>query len=376
MSKKSKKPKSRKIGPNFYPSMDAWFAESEIFVSIFRRKRIRLANGRENGELAEKEFQRIMRIVESRNLGDDRRIDTLVEEHLQWFRDEVERGKVKQRRLEIKRAYLSDFCTHFGNRRVTEFLNGAGYMLFDDWLVAHPEWDSPSTRETAFKAIASMFNWGWKRGLISRSPSRGYDIEEGLTRADIVFTASQEQAIYDEIEDRRLLEFVQALFHTGGRTYVEVAGVMVEQVIWSDGKPYGWDLGIVKTRRRIIYLDDFMQGLTSKLVDRYEEGNLFRNRRGKPWVSGTAGQRFAEIIRTLIEKRPDLGLTDRHTPYGCRHTWITRALDRDDLSVQDVAEMAGTSVQQIERTYKTVGRRHRKLSGLANKVHGNSQNIE
>lgn len=357
--------------------MGAWFAESEIFLPVFGRKRIRLANGEDNGELAEQEFQRAMRLVESRNLGDDRRIDTLAEEHLQWFKDEVTRGKVKQRRLEIKAAYLRDFCGHYGNRMVAEFLNGAGYGMFDSWLVAHKEWDSPSTRETAFKAIASMFNWGWRRGLISRSPARGYDIEEGLTRADIVFTAAQEQAIYDEIEDRRLLEFVQALFHTGGRTYVEVAGVMIEQVIWNgNGKPYGWDLGIVKTRKRIIYLDAFIQELTAKLVERYGEGHLFQNRRGSAWLSATAGQRFSEIIRNLIGKRPDLGLTERHTPYGCRHTWITRALDRDDLTVQDVAEMAGTSVQQIERTYKTVGRRHKKLAGLADKVHGNSQNIE
>lgn len=357
--------------------MDAWFAESQIFVPVFGRKRMRLANGKENGEQAEKEFQRIMRVVESRNLGDERRIDTLVEEHLQWFEGEVARGKVKQRRLEIKAAYLRDFCGQFGNRMVADFLNGSGDAMFDDWLLGHKEWDSPSTRETAFKAIASVFNWGCKRNLISRSPTRGYDIEEGLTRADIVYTAAQEQAIYDEIEDRRLLEFVQALFHTGGRTYVEVAGVTTEQVILDEaGMSFSWDLGIVKTRRRMIYLDDFMKELTKKLVDRYEEGSVFRNRRGNPWVSGTAGQRFAEIIRRLMSKRPELGLTERHTPYGCRHTWITRALDRDDLSVQDVAEMAGTSVRQIERTYKTVGRRLKKLAGLANKVHGNSQNIE
>jgi type I restriction enzyme R subunit len=78
---------------------------------------------------------------------------------------------------------------------------------------------------------------------------------------------------------------------------------------------------------------------------------------------------------TLIERKKH-AVQLEGLPYGCRHTWITRALDRDELSVQDVAEMAGTSVQQIERTYKTVWRRHKKLASLADKVHGNSQNIE
>jgi integrase len=141
--------------------------------------------------------------------------------------------------------------------------------------------------------------------------------------------------------------------------------------------PYAWEFSVVKKKRgRVIYLDAFMKALTVKLIERYGEGTLLRNRRGQPWVSGTAGQRFSEIIRTLIQKKPDLGLTKRHTPYACRHTWITRALDNGDLSIQDVAEMAGTSVRQIERTYKTVGRRHKKLANLADKVHGNSQNIE
>lgn len=164
---------------------------------------------------------------------------------------------------------------------------------------------------------------------------------------------------------------------TGGRTYVEVAAVQIENVLWNaDEKPLGWDLGTVKARKRIIYLDAFMQELTAKLVERYAEGNLFQNLRGRPWQSGTAGQRFSEIIRRLMKNRPELGLTERHTPYGARHTWITRALDNDDLTIQDVAEMAGTSVRQIERTYKTVGRRHKKLAGLADKVHRKGENIE
>jgi hypothetical protein len=62
--------------------------------------------------------------------------------------------------------------------------------------------------------------------------------------------------------------------------------------------------------------------------------------------------------------------------YGCRHTWITRALDNEDFTIQDGAEMAGTSIEQIERTYKTVGRRQRKLFEFADKVHRNSRNIE
>ena len=71
----------------------------------------------------------------------------------------------------------------------------------------------------------------------------------------------------------------------------------------------------------MLYLDNFMQELTKKLVAREEEGNVFWSRCGKPWVSGTAGQRFAETIRRLITKRSELGLAERHTPDGCRHTW-------------------------------------------------------
>ena len=74
-----------------------------------------------------------------------------------------------------------------------------------------------------------------------------------------------------------------------------------------------------------------------------------------------------DVIRYLMVKRSELGLTEKHCLYSCRHTFIVRKLIETNGDISLVAEMAGNSVQVIERHYKKWGaQRRRILEALGN----------
>mgnify|MGYP003343289143 CR=1 FL=1 len=121
----------------------------------------------------------------------------------------------------------------------------------------------------------------------------GHKPDRAIHRAWIEFVLKETLILPEEVvaTGQSIPQTIKATHSEAGEVIRPdfLAGVMIEQVIWNgNGKPYGWDLGIVKTRKRIIYLDAFMQELTAKLVERYGEGHLFQNRRGSALQIGRA----------------------------------------------------------------------------------------
>ncbi|MDB5294125.1 MAG: integrase [Phycisphaerales bacterium] len=70
---------------------------------------------------------------------------------------------------------------------------------------------------------------------------------------------------------------------------------------------------------------------------------IFADPKGRPWDRRTLCNRFAHV-------RARAGVRARITIYSFRHAWISEAV-MDGTDLLSVADMAGTSVDMIERTY-------------------------
>lgn len=102
-----------------------------------------------------------------------------------------------------------------------------------------------------------------------------------------------------------------------------------------------------------------MQDVVKRLVAKYPTGPIFQNRWGRPWNSSTAARRIKAVVTYLRKTKPELGLTNDHTLYSCRHTFIVRKLVETNGNVALVAEMAGNTIAVIEKHYKKWGTQKR-----------------
>jgi integrase len=71
---------------------------------------------------------------------------------------------------------------------------------------------------------------------------------------------------------------------------------------------------------------------------------VFTQSNGAPWNQDRLDERF-RMIRTLAEVRDEI------TIYSFRHLWICDMMEDAEIPVGTIASMAGTSIDQIERTY-------------------------
>lgn len=71
---------------------------------------------------------------------------------------------------------------------------------------------------------------------------------------------------------------------------------------------------------------------------------VFTQANGKPWTQDRLDERF-RMVRRLVNVRDDI------TIYSFRHLWISDMMEDAEIPVGTIASMAGTSIDQIEKTY-------------------------
>ncbi len=71
---------------------------------------------------------------------------------------------------------------------------------------------------------------------------------------------------------------------------------------------------------------------------------VFTQASGSPWNQDRLDERF-RMVRKLAKVR------DQITIYSFRHLWISDMMEDPEIPVGTIASMAGTSIDQIERTY-------------------------
>ncbi len=115
------------------------------------------------------------------------------------------------------------------------------------------------------------------------------------------------------ISDRQFADVVAFMLFTGARPqearvvearhYDKAHGRLVFSRYESKGEK----------RQRVIYLEDNVREIVERLIKRYPEGTIFRNREGEAWTKNAFNCRFRRLKKKL--KMPEL------CAYTCRHSF-------------------------------------------------------
>jgi len=139
-----------------------------------------------------------------------------------------------------------------------------------------------------------------------------------------------------------------------------------------------WETSKVRKTRRFMIKDldyfDKLLKICKPIFDKQEEGKEKPKKLGDAIIFSTNG--YAPITARAIDYHfkvllAKAGIKDVETrdlvPYSCRHYFITEKIN-SNLSLSAVAEMAGTSAMQIEKTYYHTTREKMVTNALAHYV--------
>jgi integrase len=264
---------------------------------------------------------------------------------------------------DVHRLFLQSFKDHVGRRPVSKLCEAD----LDEWCREHAApagkvkaggkkggtregkaW-SESTQARARAIVLAALNYGVKK--LNMPPHPLQHVRPGTVgNRERYLTEDERKAIRGTVKGV-FADYVFALEQTGARPFSEVCKVTAADV---DLAKRTWTLTKWKNskkqkgKKRVIFLSLPMVELTRRLMAKNPEGPLFRCQQGTPWSRQSITARF----RALSER---LGMKDV-TAYTFRHTAISDALIRG-VPVAVVAELFGTSIQTISRSYAHIDKR-------------------
>lgn len=273
---------------------------------------------------------------------------------LEWSERRVKADETAQGTHDNYERAIIQFSRYAGNLDCSEIRQ----HHITDWVASNKGW-GPAAERTAITAIKRAMNWAVEQGILEKNPIRS--MKRPATRSRVI-TISRDQhaelvSIVDAGYKRKSRQFRWVLIGlslTGCRPG-ELCSVRIED---SDGKT--WTVTDHKKKRsdtkpRTVYLSPCAQALHKIVANGRTKGPLFRST-GGPLVYHALRCRFARLKE--IAKDNDL------IAYAYRHTWITNAL-LSGMDVATVAELAGTSIQMIQKHYGHLGSHKDKMLDAA-----------
>ena len=185
-------------------------------------------------------------------------------------------------------------------------------------------------------------------------------------RREQFLTADEYNEILPHIKSKRFKDLIVAAWETGARPQelfrVEVRHVDLANCRWV----FPPNESKVKTRHRIIYLNDEAQRVTREALTRVKSGPLFRNRVGRPWHPWAIGCQFTRL-KPLIGRRLCM--------YMFRHSFATRMLT-SGVDPMTVATLLGHSdPSMLARVYQHLSQCPQHLVGQLNRVSNSSASV-
>ncbi len=231
-----------------------------------------------------------------------------------------------------------------------------------NWLSTQKTWNG-NTKRKAIAVLITALNWCKKEGMLTINPIARMEKPEAITRGReyVIPPALQELLISSAVP--HLARVFRVLQLTGARPgeimnahckhYFRQKGMIV--LPWNPPPgEWRWKNGAKTKRDRKIILPPIAQKIVEEELAKHSSGPIFRNRRGGI-IKGKSGLNW--YWRKLVEKKPiqdwcKLNSFDakKLIPYGFRHSYITSML-LAGTPIKILADMCGTSVQEIERTY-------------------------
>lgn len=259
------------------------------------------------------------------------------------------------------RHYLGAFVDLYGDQ-------GIGQCSSTDlvkWLIAHPEWRSDHTKNSALGAVVSCFRWCEEERHIDRTPYRrprrlrlNLRPRSPITRPQLValhraaMESPQRKGRGRYKAGRAFRRMLYALRRTGARP-CELRNATWEQVDWQAGVLRQQEH---KTDRggdvRTIGLDPGLLRLLRVLHDRRnpDRPHIFLNAWGNRWLKASFTQLFRKFARRA-------GLPAGVSAYSIRHGFATEAVELG-ISDRALADQMGHKSTRYVSWYAAQSRQH------------------
>ncbi len=193
-----------------------------------------------------------------------------------------------------------------------------------EWLDQHPTWND-GQRRGCIMTVQRSLNWALRLGYIDRSPIAHMEKPRGGRREEIV-TEAEYPKLFAALRTEGFRDLIVAAWETGARPQ-ELMRVEARHVDLANSR---WVFppheAKVKSRPRIVYLNDKALEITQRLMKLRKKGPLFRNQRNRPWVPWALNCQY-QRLEQRFGKRICL--------YTLRHSFATRMLQKglDALTV-------------------------------------------
>lgn len=271
-------------------------------------------------------------------------VSELIDQFIAHIRSEAKLGKIKSTTVDRRIAHLAPFLAVSAGLSIDDLKP----HHITSWLQAQHTWNA-TTRSDAAAVVKQAIKWAADQGRIPASPIDRIKVSRGEPRDHVISDAEYESilaAVWQQKFARRLVtsfRVVLIALRLSGCRPGEIARLKVEDF---DGST--WTIREHKNKKkkrkpRVIYLCPCLVTLTRVAARGRESGPLFLAGDGRGWKYSDMRLRF-QRLRAKAKASPECVL------YSFRHTWITNAL-LAGVDVATVAEMAGTSIQMIDRVY-------------------------
>ncbi len=346
-----------------------WFRRTDgwWYVTV-NGKQLKLARGRENKAVAEKNWHELMLVRASNPPADS-------DEHT--VASVIDLFLTHSMRLYAPDSYANR------NRYLQQFAEAHGFRLVKDclpmhltlWLDSHSKWVSDWTRSNIIRIVQRAFNWAAQQGIIKSNPFRGVTQRQGEARRPMTdkdfwallrATAPKRPTGRKPAKRRRRPtpgeRFRQVLFflrYTGARP-----GEMAA-LTWDD---IDLDTGVIVLRRhktirtqrtprpRVIQLVP----LVIKLLKRIHEQqplatkNVFLTARKTPWDRWNLGHRMRKL-------RDTADLPNDVKMYGIRHAFGTKSV-LNGVDIKTLSELMGHTTTRMTEHYIHLAGRQKHLA--------------
>lgn len=285
-------------------------------------------------------------------------VNAIVGKYVAAMRDDANLGKIATTTVTRRVNHIAPFLAVHGDLPIGELKP----HHVTDWLRGQETWNA-TTRSDAAASLRRAFNWAADEGRIPINPLAKVRLQKGGPREHLV-TKIEYQTLLDGVwtqsypyRSAAAFRAVLIALRQSGCRPGEVIAARIEDF---DGTT--WTIRNHKNRKksqrpRVIHLSPCLQSLTRMAARGRESGPIFLADSDRPFQYSDLRKRF-ERLRTKTK------VTKKCVLYSFRHTWITDAL-LAGVDVATVAEMAGTSIQMIDRHYGHLNQNRKHLAEAA-----------
>jgi integrase len=190
-------------------------------------------------------------------------------------------------------------------------------------------------RRAAITAIKRCFNWGIAEGLIGRNPVARFKAPR-VGRRQLFLTAEQQTELLAAIPDGPFKTYIEVAIETGMRP--QEAKLLAARHI--DGSLAVFPVAENKTgektgKPRVVFLTDRALELLRPLAEKYPDGPILRNHKGRPWHRHAINSRMRRLVAAGV-------LPAGACNYTLRHSFATEAL-RAGVHPEELRHLLGQS---------------------------------